>query len=813
VRPLAALALLSAATLAFELALLRAFSLSLWHHFAYMVIAIALLGFGASGTFLSLWPGAREQPARCFAFFSLAFALSIPASFWLANRIPFDPALVLWDPRQWLALAGYYVALFVPFFFAATAVGLWLAAEPRDAPRVYAFNLLGSGLGSLALVLSLYLVSVERAVLLVYVLAATAALLVVVALPRRLAAAGVALLTAVFYLGFATDTLAVRVSAYKSLSLALQLPQAEMLARRYSPLGEVDVLRSPALRYAPGLSLAARATPPPQLGLFIDGESAGAITAFDGRRQAIAFLDWTSAAAPYHLATDRHPRVLVLGAGGGSDVLLALYHSAARVDAVELNPQVVALVRDTFGDFSGRLYDRADVRVHLAEARHFAAASPEATRAAYDVIQLSSSESLAASAAGVRALNENYLLTREAFDAYLDLLGDNGVLAATRWLKSPPRDELKLFATAVQALEAHGVARPGEHLALVRSWATATLIVKRTPFTPAEIAALQSFCEERLFDLDYYPGARAEESNRFNRLQQSYYFEAAREILAGGDPRAAFFASYPFDARPARDDRPYFEHTFRWRALPLLLRTYGRQWLPFLEWGYLVLVLTLIQAAVLSLAFILLPLLALRRRAPIPTAARGPSRARVLLYFAAIGFGFLFLEIVYIQRLTLFLGHPVKAAAVVLTGILVFSALGSWAAGRWSHPLIPSVVCALTAAAAVFGPLLTRDLVPGFATPLPLGIELTLAVLGPTALLMGMPFPSAWRQLGSARPDLLPWAWSVNGCASVLATGLATLLAMSFGLSMVFYSAAALYALAALAAARFEAFRAPISTP
>jgi hypothetical protein len=806
-RLFASLLLLSAASLAYELALMRAFSLTLWHHFAYMVISIALLGFGASGTFLSLWWRRGRNAERSFGLFAFLFALSIPVCFAAAQRIPFDPTLLLWDRRQLLVLGGFYLVFFLPFFLAATAVGLLLIERARQAPRVYFYNLLGSGLGSLLLVIFLYLVPPERAVLAIYAVALTAVVLLLPAFSHRTQALTLLLLVGFFYFLHFVDAMHIRISPYKSLSLNLELPEAEILEQRFSPLGRVDVLRSPAFRYAPGLSLADRATPPPQLALFIDAESAGALTAYDGRRQPLEFLDWTTAAAPYHLlARPGDARVLILGAGGGTDLLLARYHDVGHIDAVEINPQIVSLVRKDFADFTGGLYRLPGVDVHVQEARAFLEGLPrdQAPDRQLDVIQVSLLDSLAASTAGVHALNESYLYTVEALARATDHLSPDGSLAITRWLTMPPRDAPKLFATAVVALEDRGL-DPTPRLALIRSWATYTLLVKRVPFTPEEIAALQAFCQERLFDLAYYPGITAEEANRFTHLAQPYYFDAAREILAGGSRRAAFLRDYPFNLAPATDDRPDFSHFFRWRALPILLRTYGRQWLPFLEWGYLILVATLAQAALLSVVLILLPLL-LRRRtrgAPPPGSI---SRLPVLAYFLAIGLGYLFIEIVLIQKFTLFLANPIYAVAVVLTAVLVFSGLGSYSLRSPKSVGSPLLACALVAALSVVAAILLPLAVPpllGLGLSTPVRVVVSLALMAPLAFLMGMPFPLAWQRLEQARADVLPWAWGVNGCASVLAAVLATLLAMSFGFRFVLVAAAALYLLAALSARAF----------
>ncbi len=788
---LLALLLLSAATLAYELALMRAFSIALWHHFAYMVISIALLGFGASGTFLALWPGLRRRdPEKTFAVFTVLFALSLPFCFALAQRIPFDPFLLLWDGRQWLSLAAYYLVFFVPFFLGATAVALLLTERAQQAPQVYFCNLLGSGLGSLLLVLFLYLGPPERAVLLTYLLALVAAALVLRAFPAGPRVALLAILVLTFFAFESDDALQIRLSQYKGLSLALNLPDAKVEQQRHSPLGRVDVLRSPSFRHAPGLSLVSPSTPPQQLGLFVDGESAGALTAFDGRTEPLAFLDWTTTAAPYHMVKPSEARVLILGAGGGSDVLLALYHGSGRIDAVELNPQIIELAQKDYGQFAGGLYDLPQVQEHIGEARGFLEALPPGE--SFDVIQISLLDSLATSAAGVHALNESYLYTVEAFRSYLAHLRPGGVLAVTRWLKMPPRDNLKILATSIEALESSGTERPGDHLVLVRSWATATLLVKRSPPTPEEIAALKVFGEARLFDLDYFPGIQPADANRFNHLDRSYYHDAAQEILAGGVRREAFFRNYPFNIRPARDDRPYFNHFFKWEALPVLLKTYGGQWLPFLEWGYLLLVATLVQAVVFSVALILLPLF-FRRGQTAPRAA-GPSRARVFLYFLAVGLGFLFIEIVLIQKLTLFLANPIYAIAVVLAGVLVYSGIGSLLSAYVRHL---RVVCALIAFFAVAAALILPWYLPKLiGLPTPWRVFVALALMLPLGLVLGMPFPVAWKRLGAVRPEWLPWAWGVNGCASVLAAVLATLLATSFGFRFVLFSAAALYLLA-----------------
>jgi spermidine synthase len=349
------------------------------------------------------------------------------------------------------------------------------------------------------------------------------------------------------------------------LSQALLVPGAEVLTERSSPLGLLTVLRSPTIpfRHAPGLSLNNPVEPPPQLGVFTDGDGLSAITAFDGRLEPLAYLDYTTAALPYHLL--ERPRVLLLGVGGGAEVLLALYHGAPEIDAIELNPQFVRLVKETYADFAGHLYDRAEVRVIVAEARGFVAGSDER----YDLIELPLVDSFATAAAGTLSLAESYTYTVEAFEAYLRHLRPGGYLAVTRWLKLPPRDSLKLIATALDALARSGVAEPGRQLALLRSWTTTTLIAKNGSLTDADIARMQQFAETRSFDLGYYPGMQRAEADRFNILGEPYFFDGAMALI--GADREGFLDRYKFDLSPAADDRPFLIELIKMRGVTELI--------------------------------------------------------------------------------------------------------------------------------------------------------------------------------------------------------------------------------------------------
>ncbi|MFQ5938338.1 MAG: spermidine synthase, partial [Acidiferrobacterales bacterium] len=510
-------------------------------------------------------------------------------------------------------------------------------------------------------------------------------------------------------------------------------------------------------------------------------------------RAALVYLDDLATALPYQLL--RQPRVLVLGAGTGADVLQARYHGARVIDAVELNPAVVQLMRDRYAEYSGHLYDAKDVRVHMAEARGFVARSRER----YDLIQVALLDSFTAAGAGVQALSESYLYTVEALQEYLRHLAPGGMLVITRWLKLPPRDSLKLFVTAIDALNGMGVAEPAGRLALMRSWQTVTLLVKNGALTPEEIEILKAFCRTRSFDVAYYPGMPAAEANQFNVLSQAYLYDGAVALL--GERRTDFVQRYKFYIEPATDDRPYFFRFFKWEALEELMALRKRGGASLIEWGYLILLATLVQALVAGFLLILCPLSIMRgslQHSPVIVA-------RLSLYFAALGLAFIFVEIAFIQKLTLFLSHPLYAVGVVLSGFLVFAGLGSGysrrLAGHLQNGRVSPVgvavmaVTAITLTYLVLLPVLSRQLI---ALTDPMRVALSLALIAPLAFFMGMPFPLGLARVSAHASAFIPWAWGVNGFASVVSATLATLLAIHFGFTLVVALALALYVFAAL---------------
>ncbi|MDP6380229.1 MAG: SAM-dependent methyltransferase, partial [Phycisphaerae bacterium] len=752
---------ISAAALGMELVLVRSLSIGLWHHFSYLVISTALLGFAAGGTFITLGQRAFRRNWRLFTWlFAVAFAITAPLVFWLSQRVPLDELQLLWDWRQVVYLVGFYLLYFIPFFCAGTCVVLALTVWAREAGRMYFFNLLGSGLGAAAFVALMYRWPPEELLLAISALAFLGAILLCLRASWIRGLITIALAAATLHVFTQVLPLRIELSQFKPLVKYSNFPDAKILARRHSPLARLDVLKAPAIRYLPGPSLALKATIPEQLMIISDGHGISAVNRFS-RLEDLACYDYLASALPFHMT--KRPEVCIIGAGGGSDVCQALALGASSVTAVELNPQVVELMTGELADFSGGIYNRSDVEVVVADGRGFLEQTPRR----FDIIQISLLDSLSSAAAGVHALNESHLYTTEAIGRAMDRLKPQGLLCITRWLKVPARDALKMLATAAEAVRRRDLIEPDKHIAMIRGMVTATVIVSNQPLTQEQTATVRRFCRERWFDLIWLPDIRPDEPNRYNALASPVYYDAAREIL--GPRYEDFYRDYAYNIRPATDDKPYFFDFFRWQALPHLIRTMrnaGQPWLPLAEWGYLVLIATLIQSAVASAILILVPLKFLKRR---EAATRG--RLATLIYFSMLGLAYIFLEMGFIQKLTLIIGDPVTAIAVTLAGFLVFSGLGSLCAGRIFRRRPRVTISLAVAAIVVVGICELIALRLEFDSLMSLArgerILLSLAFIFPLAFFMGMPFPTALRQLDSGSRPLVPWAWGVNGFASV----------------------------------------------
>ncbi len=784
-RRLWALGLLSAALIALQLALMQSFAISQWHHFAYMVIAIALLGFGTAGTLLALsrpWALRHAPLLLPLLLFACALAMALAS-----GRAPtlfgrFDTYLLPYEPLQALWLLAVILLLSLPFLLGALVIGILFIAQAERIGLTYFANLFGSGLGGL---LGLALLSGFAPERLPALLALPVLIAGLVLLPsRHRSLQGLAILslgTILFGLAHPPE---LPLSQFKDLRRALDLPQSRTVARRHDPYGQVQAVTSPAPRFAPGLSLDYRGEIPPGDLLFSNGDAFGFVPRASYPDSA-RLLDATPQGLPYAVA--RPQSVLILQAGTGLAAAQALNRGAKRIVAVEPHRAALELLRTEYPESAGVFFARPEIRLFAAEPRTW----PAVDRERYDLIVLPTVGTFGGGA-GVMALHEQHLLTKEAFAEFWRKLTPDGLLCLTAWLDHPPRAPLRLAATLAEFLESAGIADPSRHLAAARGWGTVTYCLKRSPLTPEEVANAREFCRRWSFDPLLLPGLTTAERQHFHQLPDSTLFTLLDGLLFGD--RRKIYRDYLFDLRPAEDERPFFSQFLRLKTLPHLKRLFGEGALPVVELGSLVLVATLLLTTLAAVVLILLPLARI--------GWRGNGRAATVGYFGALGLGYMLSEIALIHRFVLYLGHPVQAAAVVIATLLIASGLGSAASERLSlQRLTPRraafvVVVLLGLYIGLLGPLLHATITLATAGR----IALALLILTPLGFCLGLPFPLGLRRLHQRQPEAVPWAWGINGCLSVVGGSLATLIAILAGFNVVLLAAALAYVLAGLSA-------------
>lgn len=767
--------LTSMASLAFQVLLTRIFSITLWYHFAFMVISIAMLGFASSGTLLALYPGLKRLDR--IGWYLLFLGVAMPAGYLLANLVAFDPVRLAWEKLELLNILLTYLCLALPFFFSGLVIATAFSVESQRAGLLYCADLTGAGTGSLGILLLMGLVPPEQGVLLISLLVIGAACL---AGGRRLRFA--ALLSGTLILGLLNlkpEFTSPVISPYKGLEAALRYPGAEHLRTWNTPFSRIDSFRSPAVRYAPGLSLRYQEPLPEQIGISIDGGEVNAITAVS-HPEKLAFLEHLPAAVPYALGPRRD--VLILDPRGGLPVLMAQRLGAQHIATVESVHSLGEIIRNDLREISGGFHD---LESRSGLGRSWLAGRPRD----FDLIDITLQGAEPSAAFGIA---EDYRFTVEAFKEYLKHLTGNGVLTFNLFIIPPPRTELRILATLATALEELGAREPGSHLAAIRSWGTITILAKRSPLTLVEAAAVRNFAREKRFDLAWLAGMEAEESNIYVRTREADYYGSFRAILAPLE-RDAHLEGYLFDVSPVRDSAPFFSQYLKPDRISETYRTMGGKWQFFLEEGF-ILPVVLLQVFVVTVLLVTLPAMAWFRD------KQGISRDRLLYlsYFALLGLAYMFVEVALIQKLILPLEHPTLAVAIVLSSMLISSGLGSLLSHRYPFLARPDSIIILVMCIVLSAILLPPLSASITSMPLPFrGTLLCILILIPGSL-MGIPFPAGLKQLGQVDSALIPWAWAVNGAFSVLAPLLAVMIAMAAGFMAVLLLGASTYLLAFL---------------
>jgi hypothetical protein len=583
-----------------------------------------------------VWPGyasicwptvCPKEKAAQHAFLScLLFSFSLPLALVAVVNVPPELELSL---RSITTLQGLRFVLIVctmalPFFFSGLSISLILTHFGHAASRIYFADLIGASLGCILIIPIMDLLGGIEGVLLIAMLGSGATLLFacVTGDRKRVYIALLVGLVLGCFAAFNSSQGLIRIRQVKGVT------EEEPIYEKWNSFSRVAVYPSNPL--SKDLE---------RMSILIDGYAFTALVRFDGDFSKLEPLRLELASLAYHL-TDKKD-VLIIGSGGGSEVLMALLFGSESVTTVEINPLMMDIVDHQFADFSGQLYSRPDVVAVVDEGRSFIRNSDKR----YDIIQATLVDTWAASQAGAYALTENYLYTEEAFVDYVQHLTDDGILAMTRWYVDSPAEMLKMTSLALDAMEELQIAHPEEHIVAARREYLGTLLVKRTPFTPQELQAIEEASDIYWFPLVYTP----------TRQPEPIFADFVNSADRGNFHRAH---GLECSLSASTDDRPFFFFCEQNDTLMFLVTV----------------------VSFLAILLILVPLVALRGRSlrELVTDYSG-----ALLYFACLGVGFLLVEIVLIQRFVLFLGHPAYAISVILFGLLFFGGLGSYLSGRF----------------------------------------------------------------------------------------------------------------------------------
>lgn len=728
-----------------------------------------------------------KNPHPLFLLLPLLLALCYPLSWGLEP----DALFFFGAGGRILSLFLYILLLFLPFFTAGMITGTMLLLHREGTGLLYGMNLLGSGAGGGLALLLMFGTAPAEMPFAAPLPAALGALLWIgfsPAGPRRivlgLSAVLPALLSLLLVLGIGSGP---AMDQYKDGAYIRELEKqgmAALVCRRPGPRGMIEAYTSGVFHDTLFAGLANPHPPPPQAAILIDGNRAGTLFT-EYAPEAEGILDYTPQAIPYGLT--EHPRVLLLGEVGGTNIRLARRMGARHITVVQPDRVLLEVMNGELKDLGGAVFSGEDVEVVCADPRTYL----EHTGETFDLIQVAQAEGMPAFSGGLFSLREDFLLTVEGIRRALEALSPRGVLAVTRGLQIPPRDSLRIFSTFHTALEATGAAAPADHLVQMQNYLASLTLAFKSPFSRDGLEKLLKAAEPSGSAPVYYPGILPGGPGALPR---------GIALMAGEDSRT-LKETYAFDVTPT-DDKPYFHHFYKGRSFAWARENFASLALYHTEIGFLILLAVLAVVAFFSLILVLIPLILLIKRGAGERKLPGPSAAGSVPFFLFIGLGFMFFEMTAIQRLSLFIGDPVFSLSAVISALLLFSGAGSIVQGRLRLQAGGRIrrASAVLAAIMLLYLLFLEDLFTLLAFPgMTARYLVSLLIVMPPAFFMGWFFAPGLELLHRRNRKLVPLAWGVNGAASVVAAPLATLLMITYGSAFTAAVALVLYAAVPLA--------------
>ncbi len=806
--------LTSLALITLEVTLTRVFSVMIWNHLSFLAISVALLGFSLAGLLFFFFPAILRLPTPVLLIFgTLGFTGGLFAvGYYIVDSPRFSAVLganygKLEAPARYLAYL--FALLVVPFFFSGFTISAAIVKEARDVGKVYASNLIGSGVACLLVIVCLNTLGAFRTLLVVFCLALLA-LICYAWRSRGLWLTALIGLPALAGVGITVHEI-IGMSSMQPLIHPIALTkkrtdaEGKTLLRKWNSFSCVDFYQKEPYEGFWGLKKELYDGPLPEnIGVLIDSWALTTILNLDEKLKKSKVFDFVPSSLPYSIFKDRNqkPDVLIIGSGGGIDVLTARHHGAGNITAVEINPLIVKAskreypelrveklkeykapsgVRPFTGWTDDSVYALPGVEVHVAEGRNFV----DRTKKSFDMILIPGVDTATGTEAGNFSFSENYLYTVDAMEAYLSKLNPEGLVYVLRFkVTEKPSEMLRLTAIAEEALRRQGVKDPSKRLFVYYTnvHVFAGLVMKRgSDFTQEELGLLHKKLKEELQGTIFFsPGQKPEENEP--------HFQ--KYLSSSGHDREVFLSTYEYRVRPVTDDEPFFFNYTHFLDILHPGREFDKGFTHVLYYlGQTVLYYCLIAVVALGFLFIVLPLLKFSvRRTPIP------GRWRFIGYFLALGFAYIVVEIILMQKFVFYLGYPVYAMTVILFSLLTFSGLGSLVSIRIKSGVGLTTLFLLLLGVQVALVFLFESITDAtFSLPLFGRIGVAVAITGPLGFLMGMPFPLGIRYAETHARPLLPWIWSLNGYASVLGSVLSVALAIHIGFTCVLFIALGVY--------------------
>jgi len=837
------------AVIALQIGIMRIFSVGSWAHFGSLVVSLAMLGFGLTSAVMCVTTQWFERHWRGVASTALILfgPLTVAANL-LAQQLPFNAIFLVSDPMQKWRLAANFMLYMLPFLAGAFFLGTVFLKSQKIFGRVYFADLTGAGLCGLAFLLAMYAILPDDLIVVPLLLWFAGSAFWLAATQRAgrivaLAAVALATVAAHYWLPSTLDIGKLSVSDYKGVAYARKFPDSQRVYESASPFGYLEVYSSSYLHFAPGLSDNAAFNLPKMpanayLGMYIDGDGPIGIIR-DLPPEETIYFRFLPMVYPYLIK--EKPETFVVQFGGGISTAVALRSGSSTVTVAEGNPAVLNAFRTDKGlrDFTGDILNNPKIRVIDYDGRLYLAY----TKNRYDVIDLSLADSAGLSNPGGFAIVEKFSYTREAMLNYMRALKDGGILSVTLWNKEePPKSVLKLYATMAAAARELDAERMADSFFVASSYlSTATVLYKRGGFTAPEIEKLRAHTRSMSFDEIYYKGFAYDDSKTAELLdnyRKQIFSDGESEPPEGaplpegaalpgdGAPPAAaegtpppegptavpattlgqlawnrlinggwddIAKAYVFDSRLLTNNRPYFAAYVKPGDLH---RVTDRLELLQDEWGYLLIWATLAIACVTALSLVILPVIFGWRT----IFSHNPGKFRTIIYFACLGAGYIMVEVGLISEFILALSNATVSASILITGMLVFSGLGSFVSERYldrARSVMPKIFIAIGAILIGYGLFLDRVLDWIGTFPYLVRLLFCFVLIFPPAFLMGFPMPTAMTTLGRlGKHHMFLWAWGINGCFSVIGAALVPIVATSFGITAVLMVAGGAYLLA-----------------